>query len=88
MIRVIKSLALTGEYEAVYSDSDGTFIREPIVGFAVVTERPPGLFEMDAICPVVIGDLGIEFCDDTSNYRGLVRVGEPTPEWMVPEVPA
>ena len=83
MIRVIKSLSLTSEYEAVYGDDDGTFIREPIVGFAVVTERPPELFEMDAICPVVIGDLGIEFCEDTENYRCLVRLGEPVPDWAI-----
>lgn len=73
--RTIKSLSVTDGFDAVYEDEHGGFIREPIVGFAVVAD-----IDGDQILPIVLGDTGIDFPDDTENYVCLARRGEPVKE--------
>jgi len=79
MKRKIKSIVLTTDFDALYYDTDGSEIRERIVGFAVCRCSEAGE-RYDDVEPFTVESYGVSFCSDTANYRGIVRVGEPTPE--------
>jgi hypothetical protein len=79
MKRKIKSITLTSEFEAIYVLPEGEVLREPITGFAVCRCSEAGE-RYDDVEPFTVESFGVDFCSDSTNYRGIVRVGEPTPE--------
>jgi len=78
MKRKIKSITLTSDFEAIYVLAGGEVLREPIAGFAVCRCSEAGE-KYDDVEPFTVESYGVSFCSDTANYRGIVRVGEPTP---------
>lgn len=76
-MRRVKSFRLTDKYEAVYHD-EGTAIREPVHGFALIEERDGTTH----VTPFTYGADGFELCELCDNFLGIVTKGIQLPEWM------
>ena len=89
----IKSFVMTSLYDwiAYQDDCEQGFCLFPVDGFALVEKwscvsgESCDMYE-DEVAPFCYDDMGFSLCQSFSNYLGIMKRGEPVPEWVSDEV--